>query len=171
MMRDRKDLDVSYLGGPFDRQVRIDDWDQRKLEQQAVLILGVGGLGSIVAINLLRLGVGKLFLVDYDVVDIHNLNRQLLYTHEDVGKPKVESAYKNAQFHNAGKTQIEYFHGNALTNWDKVVNFLKQSTFVFNCIDWGDKFDAAVSSACLQLKIPLVMGGTFAVSMTVDFYP
>ena len=80
MMRDRPNLDHTYLGGPFDRQVRIDDWDQHKMEQQAVLILGVGGLGSVVAINLLRLGVGKLFLVDYDVVDIHNLNRQLLYT-------------------------------------------------------------------------------------------
>lgn len=58
-----------------------------------------------------------------------------------------------------------------MTNWDKIVGFLKRSTFVYNCIDWGDKFDAAVSSACLQLSIPLVMGGTFAVSMTVDFYP
>lgn len=98
---------------------------------------------------MLRLGVGKLFLVDYDVVDIHNLNRQLLYSHADVGKPKVEAAFKNAAFHNAGNTQIEYFNGNALTNWDKIVEFAKRSTFVYNCIDWGDKFDAAVSSLCL----------------------
>ncbi len=53
------------------------------------MVLGVGGLGSIVTINMLRLGVGKLFLVDFDVVDIHNLNRQLLFSHADVGKPKV----------------------------------------------------------------------------------
>jgi molybdopterin/thiamine biosynthesis adenylyltransferase len=170
-MRDRVGLDASYLGGPFDRQVRIDDWDQKKIEQQAVLILGVGGLGSIVALNLLRLGVGRIFLIDYDVVDIHNLNRQLLFSFEDVGKSKVESAFKNAAFHNTGKTQIEYFHGNALTNWEVVTNFARRSTFVYNCIDWGDKFDAAVSALCLQLKIPLVMGGTFAVSLTVDFYP
>jgi len=45
-----------------------------------------------------------------------------------------------------------------------------QSTFVYNCIDYGDKFDLAVSSLCLKLKIPLVMGGTFAVSLTVDFF-
>lgn len=120
-MRDREGLDTSYLGGPFDRQVRMDDWDQKKIEQQAVLILGVGGLGSGVALNLLRLGVGKLFLLDYDVVDIHNLNRQLLYSHADVGTPKVEAAVRNSSFHSAGKTAIESFHGNALTNWDKVV--------------------------------------------------
>lgn len=59
------------------------------MEEQSVLVLGVGGLGSIVTINMLRLGVGKLFLVDFDVVDIHNLNRQLLFSHADVGKPKV----------------------------------------------------------------------------------
>lgn len=170
-MRDRKDLDLSYLGGPFDRQVRMDDWDQRKVEGQAVLVLGVGGLGSGVALNMLRLGVGKLFLLDYDVVDVHNLNRQLLFSHADVGKSKVEAAARNAAFHSAGKTQIEVFHGNALTNWDKVVDFARRSTFVYNCIDWGDKFDAAVSALCLQLKVPLVMGGTFAVSLTVDFYP
>lgn len=70
------------------------------------MVLGVGGLGSIVTINMLRLGVGKLFLVDFDVVDIHNLNRQLLFSHADVGKPKVEAAFKNAAFHNSGNTQI-----------------------------------------------------------------
>ena len=59
------------------------------MSKQSVLVLGVGGLGSAVAVNLLRLGIGKLFLVDYDVVDVHNLNRQLLYSHADVGKPKV----------------------------------------------------------------------------------
>jgi len=74
--------------------------------KQSVLILGVGGLGSVVALNLLRLGIGKLFLVDYDVVDVHNLNRQLLYSQEDVGKPKVEAALKNAEFHKAGSTDI-----------------------------------------------------------------
>lgn len=58
----------------------------------------------MVTINLLRLGIGKIFLVDYDSVDLHNLNRQLLYSHNDVGKPKVEAALKNAQFHKSGNT-------------------------------------------------------------------
>ena len=43
-------------------------------------------------------------LVDYDVVDIHNLNRQLLYSAQDVGTPKVEAALKNSAFHNVGGT-------------------------------------------------------------------
>ena len=47
--------------------------------------MGVGGLGSVVMMNLLRLGVKKLFLLDYDVVDVHNLNRQLMFTPGDIG--------------------------------------------------------------------------------------
>lgn len=54
--------------------------------------------------NLLRLGVKKLFILDKDSVDIHNLNRQLMFTKEDVGKPKVESAIKNAAMHNLADT-------------------------------------------------------------------
>lgn len=52
-----------------------------------------------------------------------------------------------------------------------MIEFAKKSTFVYNCIDWGDQFDMAVSSLCLHLKIPLVMGGTFSTSMTVDYFP
>lgn len=170
-MKDREGLDEKYLGTPFDRQVRITDWDQEAVKKQAVLVLGVGGLGSAVTLNVLRLGVGQLFLVDYDVVDVHNLNRQLMFTPADVGKPKVEAALHNSAFHNVGNTQIEIFHGNALTNWKKIVEYAKRATFVYNCIDWGDKFDTAVGSLCLALNIPLVMGGTFATSLTVDYFP
>ena len=86
--------------------MRIDDWNQKVLEKQTVLVLGVGGLGSVVMMNLLRLGIGKLIIVDYDVVDEHNLNRQLMFSKSDVGKPKVERAKENAEFHKAGNTEI-----------------------------------------------------------------
>ena len=78
-MIERTDLDQKYVNGCFDRQVRIDLWDQSELKEQTVLILGVGGLGSIVMMNLLRLGIKKLIIIDYDIVDIHNLNRQIMY--------------------------------------------------------------------------------------------
>lgn len=53
------------------------------------MILGIGGLGSVVMMNLLRLGIKKLIIIDYDIVDIHNLNRQIMFSVEDVGKPKT----------------------------------------------------------------------------------
>lgn len=88
----------------FDRQVRIDLWNQDKLREQTVLVLGVGGLGSVVLMNVLRLGVKKVIIVDYDVVDVHNLNRQIMFGPEDVGKRKVDSALKNSSHHNIGNT-------------------------------------------------------------------
>ena len=77
---------------PFDRQKRIENWDQNKIESQVCLLLGTGGLGCSVAMALARLGVGKIIMLDKDVVDVSNLNRQILFTSEDVGKPKVEVA-------------------------------------------------------------------------------
>lgn len=119
---------------------------------------------------MLRLGVAKVYLIDHDVVDIHNLNRQLMYTLEDVGQSKVTAALKNAAFHNIGHTKLEGFQGDALKNWQKIVAWARDSDIVFNCIDWGDKFDSAVMSLCYRLRIPLIMGGTFAVSMSIDFF-
>ena len=61
---------------------------QDKLDRAAVGIAGLGGLGSNIAVHLARLGVGRLVLVDFDVVDITNLNRQH-YTMKDIGIPKT----------------------------------------------------------------------------------
>src|SRR5216117_3067608 len=65
---------------------------QRKLLNSSVLLLGAGGLGSPAAMYLAAAGVGKVGIVDFDVVDASNLQRQLLHGHDDIGRPKVESA-------------------------------------------------------------------------------
>lgn len=58
--------------------------------------MGIGGLGSVVMMSLLRLGIKKIIIVDYDVVDNHNMNRQLMYSVKDIGKRKVDCAIKNS---------------------------------------------------------------------------
>lgn len=78
-------IDNQFIGTVFDRQVRIEDWNQKIIGSHTALCLGVGGLGSIVIMNLLRLGIKKIILVDYDKVDNHNLNRQLMFSIKDVG--------------------------------------------------------------------------------------
>src|SRR4030088_3421146 len=65
---------------------------QRKLLGSSVLLLGAGGLGSPAAMYLAAAGVGRIGIVDFDVVDASNLQRQLLHGHDDIGKLKVESA-------------------------------------------------------------------------------
>src|SRR5574337_2034396 len=65
---------------------------QLKLKQAKVLCVGTGGLGAPLALYLAAAGVGKLGIVDFDVVDYTNLQRQVIHGTEDVGRPKLDSA-------------------------------------------------------------------------------
>ena len=79
----------------YDRQVvmpEVGHLGQEKLRSSRVLVVGAGGLGSPVLFYLGAAGVGTLGIVDYDVVTLSNLNRQVLYTVKDVGRHKAEIA-------------------------------------------------------------------------------
>ncbi len=77
----------------FSRQLDILGLDgQRRLAHSAVAIAGVGGLGTVVSQVLVRAGVGRLILIDYDKVELSDLNRQILYDQADIGKKKVEAS-------------------------------------------------------------------------------
>ena len=76
----------------YSRQISLPEIGkdgQKKLQEARVLIVGVGGLGSPVALYLAGAGVGTLGLIDDDVVNISNLQRQVLYTEAEVGQSKV----------------------------------------------------------------------------------
>lgn len=65
---------------------------------------------------------------------------------------------------------VDAHNFDAVKKWQKVVELSKEATVIFNAIDVGDYFDAAVSSLALKRKVPLIQGGTFRTTMTVDFY-
>ncbi len=144
----------------FTRQEQLKDFYQDRLSNETVLVLGVGGIGANVAIGLCRLGVRRVILVDKDVVEDHNLNRQHLYGVADVGKKKVEAAAAQLKGHHSLVTQVDAFHVDALVHWGTVVNLARQSTCVFNTIDHGDKWDYAVGALCNALNVPVFLGGT-----------
>jgi adenylyltransferase/sulfurtransferase len=73
---------------------------QRKLMNAKVLIVGAGGLGSPIALYLALAGVGTIGIVDFDVVDLSNLQRQILHQTDDIGKPKVQSARETLNAYN-----------------------------------------------------------------------
>ena len=77
----------------YDRQIKIfGEEGQEKLKRAKVFIAGAGGLGSPVSIYLTVAGVGKIRIVDHDIVELSNLNRQILHWDNDIGKKKAESA-------------------------------------------------------------------------------
>ena len=79
----------------FSRNIKF--WGEKKqaiLKDSSILIAGMGGLGCTVAENLVRAGIGKLILVDNDIITETNLNRQILFDQIDIGKSKVITAKK-----------------------------------------------------------------------------
>src|SRR5512146_1088588 len=78
----------------YQRPLLIDDWDQNKLKNASVLIVGLGGLGGVTATYLTAAGIGHLKLCDCDFVELSNLNRQILFSTNDIGKSKAEVAQK-----------------------------------------------------------------------------
>lgn len=162
------------MQNPFQRQEELHGWDQTIIGNLKCLVLGVGGLGSTISMDLCRLGVTKISLVDMDVVDCHNLNRQILYTSEHIGKSKVHSAKEQLNRHHNVKsppTLIETYHMNALHNWQTIVKLINEHDIVFNTIDHGDYFDFVVFSMANKFNKIAILGGTEPFyGMTISYF-
>jgi len=155
---------------PFQRQMGIDGWNQPLIENQICLVLGAGGIGSAVAFALARLGVSKIILWDFDTVDVTNLNRQILFSKEQVGLLKVEAAAEGLKTHLVGSTKVETHNADALKNWSKIVELAKESTVIFNGIDVGSYFDYAVISLAKSLGIPYASGSSYSRTWIFEYY-
>ncbi len=90
------------------QELCFNEGSTQKLKNSSVLIVGVGGLGCAVATHLTLLGIGRIYLCEFDTVSITNLNRQFLYTPENIGQSKVKIAQKKLKELNPD-TQIEIF--------------------------------------------------------------
>jgi len=146
----------------FQRQEELQGWDQPMISSLQCLVLGVGGLGTNIAMNLCRLGVQKLILIDMDIVDKHNLNRQILYREEHIGQSKVFCAKEELIRHHQVRkdTIIESYHYNVLEDWFQTLSYIQTVDIIFNTIDYGDYFDLVICSMAAKYHKPIVLGGT-----------
>ena len=83
-------MSTDFPSSKYDRQERLLIWNQKIIEKSTILVVGVGGTGSEVCKNLALMGIGHLILVDSDTIEFSNLNRQMLFREEDIGKLKAE---------------------------------------------------------------------------------
>ena len=130
---------------------------QKKLKAARVLVIGVGGLGSPASLYLAAAGVGTLGLVDYDVVDLTNLQRQILHTTKSVGRSKIQSAQEKLLDINPN------VHVKTYPTRLSSTNALKILADYDVIIDGTDNFPTRylVNDACVFLKKPNVYGSIY----------
>lgn len=144
----------------YQRHVQLVDFGQEaqdKLSGCSVLVVGAGGLGCPVLLQLVAMGVGKIGIVDGDNVEISNLHRQLLYKESDVGRSKVEVACERLKKMNSD-IQIEGIYG-FVTN-QNIFSVFKNFDII---VDGTDQIFTRylINDACLVLEKPLVYGSVF----------
>ena len=130
---------------------------QKKLKQAKVLTIGTGGLGSPLALYLAAAGIGTIGIVDFDVVDESNLQRQILHGTSDVGRPKVDSARDKLEDINPNVNVV--VHEEALTS-ENALDILRDYDVI---VDGTDNFPTRylVNDACVLLGKPNVYGSIF----------
>lgn len=141
----------------YSRQIllkQVDIEGQLKLKQSRVLIVGLGGLGSPVALYLAAAGVGELHLADFDTLDLTNLQRQVLHDTASVGASKVDSAIARLSTLNPSIALVP--HRSAM-DADTLAEAVAAVDLVLDCTD-NFAVREAVNAACVAAKVPLVSG-------------
>lgn len=146
----------------------VGEEGQLKLLDARVLLIGAGGLGSPTAYYLAAAGVGHIGIVDADVVDMSNLQRQILHNEEWVGRPKVESAKRTL---NALNSDVKITTYNHFITSDNIMDIISGYDIV---VDGCDNFPTRylVNDACVMKGIPNVHGSIFRFDgQATIFYP
>src|SRR5271165_5122437 len=130
---------------------------QKRIKATSVLCIGAGGLGSPIAMYLAAAGIGKIGIVDFDVVDFSNLQRQIIHSTPDVGRPKAESARETILGINP--TCKVVIHNVRLSS-ENALEIIAQYDIV---VDGTDNFPTRylTNDACVLLKKPNVYGSIF----------
>ncbi len=148
---------------PFERYSRqiqlseIGNTGQQKLAKAKVLIVGVGGLGCSVAQHLVASGIGIIGLLDHDLIDVSNLNRQILFTESDVGKEKVVVA-KEALIIMNDQVQIHTYHEQL--SFEKALVLFPEYDII---IDGTDNFQTKylINDVCVLTNKPWVYASIY----------
>jgi len=147
----------------YSRQVMLEEigyQGQLKLKQAKVCVVGVGGLGNPITARLAAMGVGKIRIVDRDVIELSNLHRQTMFNEDDVGQVKVETAAKKLRKLNPGIIIEElpvsindYTAFDAVDGCDVVIDALDSVNARYS-----------LNKACIEKKIPFVTGAAVGVT-------
>ncbi|BHH86211.1 thiamine/molybdopterin biosynthesis protein [Desulforhopalus sp. 52FAK] len=155
--RERYSRQLLYFAG-FERNgIEYSLLQQHKIKTCHVLLLGAGGFGCHVFDQLISCGFGKITVVDYDTIELSNLNRQSMYGHNDIDRPKLDVLREQALRQNP---HIEYrFLNRKITSTSECAEIMQGCDFVINCIDTPrEKIFTWINEASYQTSVPVLFG-------------
>ncbi|MEM0378069.1 MAG: HesA/MoeB/ThiF family protein [Thermosphaera sp.] len=140
----------------YSRQIPIIGLEgQLKLKRASVLVAGAGGLGSSILYYLVAGGIGRIVVIDEGVVELSNLQRQILYTVDDIGKPKVLVASQRLKKLNPN---VEVIPVHARIDENVAEKYVKEVDVVVDALDnWDTRF--ILDKACWRHGKPFIHGG------------
>ena len=153
----------------YSRQIvlqNIQESGQEKLAKSHVVIIGCGALGTTIANNLVRSGIGHIKIVDRDIVELNNLQRQNLFDENDVGFPKASVAAKKLKRINS-EIKIEYAIDDVTP--DNIESIIKNMNLVLDGTD-NMLIRFLINDACVKHNIPWIYGGaieTYGITMNI----
>ena len=125
------------------------------LKDKSCAVIGLGGLGTNVAVHMAGAGIGKMYLCDFDTVSKSNLNRQFMYTADDIGSLKCQALKKRLS---AYADDASYEAINEKITDDSQTEKLKDCDIIFSCVD-NNEARIILENFCRENNIPLVHGG------------
>lgn len=153
---------------PFDRQQRIDWWDQDRINSARVMIVGAGAIGNETLKNLALLGVQNVFIVDFDEVSLSNLSRTVLFKREDIGKRKAEMAAQRFKELCLGSNpKVDWLHGDLV--WEIGPAIYHQMDVVLGCLD-NVETRFSVNRNCWIANVPWIDAGISELALHVTPY-
>jgi molybdopterin/thiamine biosynthesis adenylyltransferase/DNA-binding transcriptional regulator YhcF (GntR family) len=132
----------------------ISWWEREKVEKARVLVVGAGALGNEVIKNLVLMGIGNIFILDFDTIELANLSRSVLYRESDSGRQKAEVAAARAKEINPG-VHVQYLHGDVNTQLG--LGIIRRMDVVVGCLD-NREARLAVNRFCYWMNKPWVDG-------------
>lgn len=139
---------------------------QQKLLDASVLLVGVGGLGSPVALYLVAAGIGRIGLIDFDTVSLNNLQRQVLYTEAEIGKSKALCAEKRLRQLNSEVCVEAYDEPLTAENAETLIS--KYDLVIDGCDNYATRY--LIDDVCACLQRPYVYGSIGAFSGQVSVF-
>lgn len=169
-LRERERYSRSHeLFQAIDTRWRTSTWEpQLTLKGSKAVVIGLGGVGSVVANAFTAFGIGHVHCVDHDVVALSDLNRQTLYTEQDLNRPKAEAAVHRLRERNSD-ILVTGDRGD-VDGLDAVTAVLAGFDLVVLAADSPQEIRSWTNRACIELGIPWVWGGYDGPLMTIGVY-